>query len=117
MVVTKKPVAKKAQLQQKSGKKVVKGGKIRGKGMKRKINLKFAIDCTHPAEDSILDVGNFEKYLKDRVKVEGKTNNLGNHVVIARDKTKLIINAGKSSKACFYHLLLLVVGPIHAKSF
>lgn len=90
----KKPTAKKAQLHQKTGKKGVKGGKIRGKGIKRKINLKFMIDCTHPAEDSILDVGNFEKYLKERVKVEGKTNNLGNHVVIARDKTKISINSG-----------------------
>lgn len=94
MAVTKKPVAKKAQLHQKSGKKAVKGGKIRGKGIKRKISLKFVIDCTHPAEDSILDVGNFEKYLREHVKVEGKTNNLGNHVVIARDKTKLAVNAG-----------------------
>ncbi|PCC99232.1 hypothetical protein CO192_11525, partial [Halopseudomonas pelagia] len=74
MAVTKKPAPKKAQLHQK-GKKGVKGGQIRGKGMKRKINLKFTIDCTHPAEDSILDVGNFEKYLKEHVKVENKTNN------------------------------------------
>lgn len=94
MAVTKKPVAKKGQLHQKTGKKGVKGGKIRGKGQRRKISLKFAIDCTHPAEDSILEVGNFEKYLKERVKVEGKTNNLGNHVVIARDKTKITISAG-----------------------
>ncbi|VVD05849.1 60S ribosomal protein L22-like [Leptidea sinapis] len=93
MAVTKKPVAKKAQLHQRTGKKGVKGGKIRGKGQRRKINLKFTIDCTHPAEDSILDVANFEKYLKERVKVEGKTNNLGNHVVIARDKTKVAINS------------------------
>lgn len=97
MAVTKKPAPKKGQLNQKTGKKGIKGGKIRGKGIKRKINLKFMIDCTHPTEDSILDVGNFEKYLKERVKVEGKTNNLGNHVVIARDKTKITINAGKLS--------------------
>ncbi|XP_072931719.1 large ribosomal subunit protein eL22-like [Epargyreus clarus] len=93
MAVTKKPAPKKGQLHQKTGKKGVKGGKIRGKGQRRKINLKFTIDCTHPAEDSILDVGSFEKYLKERVKVEGKTNNLGNHVVIARDKTKVAISA------------------------
>ncbi|XP_045448865.1 60S ribosomal protein L22-like [Melitaea cinxia] len=93
MAVAKKPVAKKGQLHQKTGKKGVKGGKIRGKGQRRKISLKFAIDCTHPAEDSILEVSNFEKYLKERVKVEGKTNNLGNHVIIARDKTKIVINA------------------------
>lgn len=107
MAVTKKPVAKKAQLHQKSGKKGIKGGKIRGKGIKRKINLKFVIDCTHPAEDSILDVGNFEKYLKEHVKVEGKTNNLGNHVVVARDKTKVAISAGQYSCLFQFNCLYL----------
>lgn len=76
------------------GKKPVKGGKIRGKGQKKKIALKFSIDCTHPAEDNIFDVANFEKYLKERIKVAGKTNNFGNHIVISRDKTKIVVNAG-----------------------
>lgn len=103
MVAVKKPVAKKAQLHQKTGKKgALKGGKIRGKGQKRKIALKFTIDCTHPAEDSILDVANFEKYLKEHVKVEGKTNNLGNHVVIARDKTKVAISSGLCDSLLIY---------------
>lgn len=112
MAVTKKPVAKKAQIHQKSGKKGIKGGKIRGKGIKRKINLKFVIDCTHPAEDSILDVGNFEKYLKERVKVDGKTNNLGNHVVVVRDKTKVAISAGKIQKVIFLIFLILYLPGI-----
>ncbi|KAJ8929363.1 hypothetical protein NQ314_017944 [Rhamnusium bicolor] len=35
---------------------------IRGKGLKKKkVALKFVIDCTHPVEDSILDVANFER--------------------------------------------------------
>lgn len=109
MAVTKKPAPKKAQLQQKSGKKGVKGGKIRGKGIKRKINLKFTIDCTHPTEDSILDVGNFEKYLKERIKVEGKVNNLGNHVVVARDKTKITINAGINSTFNGTYISIMII--------
>lgn len=33
---------------------------IRGKGMKKKkVALKFIVDCTHPVEDNILDVANF----------------------------------------------------------
>ena len=39
------------------------------------LSLKFTIDCTHPAEDNIMDVANFEKYLHERIKVAGKTNN------------------------------------------
>lgn len=115
MAVTKKPVAKKAQLHQKSGRKGIKGGKIRGKGIKRKINLKFVIDCTHPAEDSILDVGNFEKYLKEHVKVDGKTNNLSNHVTVARDKTKVAISAGKIPNVLF--VILSFVYPIFMTFF
>ncbi|KAJ8981947.1 hypothetical protein NQ317_002119 [Molorchus minor] len=50
---------------------------IRGKGLKKKkVALKFVIDCTHPVEDSILDVGNFEQYLKTRIKINGKTGYL-----------------------------------------
>jgi len=34
-----------------------------------------------------------EKYLHERIKVNGKTNNLGNAVTIERTKTKLVINS------------------------
>lgn len=34
---------------------------IKGKGLKKKkkINLKFTVDCTHPVEDNIMDVASF----------------------------------------------------------
>ena len=39
-----------------------------------------------------MDVASFEKYLQDRIKVDGKTNNLAaNNVVISRDRTKLTV--------------------------
>lgn len=42
------------------GKPQAKKSQIRGKGLKKKkVSLKFLIDCTHPSEDSILDVANF----------------------------------------------------------
>lgn len=67
---------------------------IRGKGQKKKkLSLRFTIDCTHPVEDNIMDVANFEKYLQERIKVNGKTNNLGNFVKIERLKTKLCVNS------------------------
>ncbi|XP_018562364.1 60S ribosomal protein L22 [Anoplophora glabripennis] len=93
MVVTKaaapaaKPQAKKPQ--------------IRGKGLKKKkVALKFLIDCTHPVEDGILDVGNFEQYLKTRIKINGKTGNFAggkgsqHAVTLGREKgTKLVLNS------------------------
>jgi len=37
-------------------------------------------------------VASFEKYLHDRIKVDGKTGNLAaNNVVISRDRTKLTV--------------------------
>ncbi|XP_022902722.1 large ribosomal subunit protein eL22-like [Onthophagus taurus] len=68
---------------------------IRGKGIKKKkVALKFMVDCTHPVEDNILDVANFEKYLLERIKVSGKTGNLGNAVSLSREKqTKLVLNS------------------------
>ncbi|XP_071567755.1 large ribosomal subunit protein eL22 [Temnothorax nylanderi] len=66
---------------------------LRGKGQKKKVSLKFTIDCTHPVEDNIMDVANFEKYLNEKIKVGGKINNFGNNVVLERNKMKLTINS------------------------
>merc|ERR1719487_95732 len=66
-------------------KKTTKGGK--------KSSVKFVIDCQQPVEDRVLDVASFEKFLHDRIKVNGKAGNLGDAVVINRDKTKIIVTA------------------------
>jgi large subunit ribosomal protein L22e len=40
----------------------------------------------------VLDVASFEKYLHDRIKIDGKTGALAsNSVVITRDRTKLTV--------------------------
>lgn len=50
------------------------------------------IDCTQPVDDKVLDVAQFEKYLHDRIKIDGKTGQLaGKNVVISRDRTKLTV--------------------------
>lgn len=46
---------------------------------------KFFIDFSGPANDGILDAAAFEKYLHDRIKVDGKAGNLGDHVQITRE--------------------------------
>ncbi|KAM6977697.1 ribosomal protein eL22-like [Aplochiton taeniatus] len=56
---------------------------------------KFCLDLTHPVEDGILDSANFETFLKERVKVNGKTGNLGNVVQIARIKNKINVTSEK----------------------
>ncbi|XP_050299498.1 60S ribosomal protein L22-like [Anthonomus grandis grandis] len=84
-----------------AGKVAPKKQQIRGKGLKKKkVSLKFVIDCTHPVEDSILDVQNFENYLKTRIKINGKTNNFvagkgsQHQVTLSKEKnTKIVVNS------------------------
>lgn len=39
---------------------------------KAKKTLTFHIDCSRPVEDSIMEIAAFEKFLMDKIKVEGK---------------------------------------------
>ncbi|XP_053137049.1 60S ribosomal protein L22 isoform X1 [Hemicordylus capensis] len=67
---------------------VTKGGK------KKKQVLKFTLDCTHPVEDGIMDAANFEQFLQERIKVNGKAGNLGGGVVtIDRSKSKITVTS------------------------
>ncbi|KAF8991467.1 ribosomal protein L22e [Cyathus striatus] len=51
------------------------------------VKHKFIIDYSKPASDGVFDGADFEKYLHDRIKVEGKAGQLGEAVKIARDNT------------------------------
>merc|ERR1712168_726312 len=62
-------------------------------GKKKKTVLKFTVDCTLPVEDGIMNVGNFEQFLQQRIKVAGKTNNLGSNVVLEKQKSKIIVTS------------------------
>ncbi|GFT80240.1 60S ribosomal protein L22 [Nephila pilipes] len=73
----------------KSGKQVLKG-KIK----KKKYPIhKCTIDCSHPVEDGIMVITDYEKFLRERFKVNGKTNNLGNAVTFERNKSKITLTA------------------------
>ncbi|KAJ1931615.1 ribosomal protein L22e [Linderina pennispora] len=58
-------------------------------------NHRFVIDVSRPAEDKIFDVAAFEKFLHDRVKVQGRTNNLGESVTITREGDSAIVVQAK----------------------
>ena len=63
----------------------------KGKSTK-KSTVKFVLDCAAPVDDKVLDIASFEKYLNERIKVEGKTGNLAqSNVVITRDRTKITV--------------------------
>mmetsp|Transcript_6666 Transcript_6666/g.9021 ORF Transcript_6666/g.9021 Transcript_6666/m.9021 type:complete len:124 (-) Transcript_6666:118-489(-) len=65
----------------------------KGKKTGKKQTAKFVIDCFAPVEDRVLDPASFEKFLHDRIKVNGKAGDLGDAVTITRDKTKIIVTA------------------------
>ncbi|CAG2107522.1 unnamed protein product [Medioppia subpectinata] len=66
----------------------------KGKGGKRKkLQLKFTLDCSRPVEDGIMNASDFETYLKERIKVNGKTQNLGNAVTVERTKSKIQVTS------------------------
>merc|ERR1712012_418966 len=64
-----------------------------GKPKKKKVSLKFSLDCSHPVEDGIMDIANFNQYLKGRIKVNGETQNLGNNVQLDVIKNKVVVSA------------------------
>ncbi len=56
--------------------------------------LNFKIDCKDTIEDMVIDINDFQDFLKKRVKVHGKKGNLGNSVAInVQDKTVVSVNA------------------------
>jgi len=55
---------------------------------------KVIVTSAHQMRERIANVNAcVEKFLNERIKVEGKTNNMGNNVTLERQKSKVILNA------------------------
>merc|ERR1711924_97859 len=65
----------------------------KSKKLAKRKTLKFAVDCSQPVDDGIMDAASFEKFLQDRIKVGGKTGNLGDLVAVSRDKAKVVVSS------------------------
>merc|ERR1719230_289402 len=65
--------------------------KVAAKGKKQ--TLKFTVDCQQPSDDNIIEPKELEKSFNNRIKVEGKTGNLGDKVSVSRDKSKIHVSA------------------------
>merc|ERR1712226_1012050 len=55
--------------------------------------MKFAIDYSVPLEDGLFQGEQFERFLQERIKVDGKTGTLGEKVTITREKAKIFVTA------------------------
>merc|ERR1712151_1045590 len=58
-----------------------------------KQQLKFTVDWQQPADDNIIEPKDLEKFFNSRIKVEGKTGNLGDKVSVSREKSKIHVSA------------------------
>ncbi|KAJ4396083.1 60S ribosomal protein L22 [Gnomoniopsis smithogilvyi] len=54
------------------------------KGKSGKVTKKFIINASQPAADKIFDVSAFEKFLNEKIKVEGRVGNLGDQIQISQ---------------------------------
>ena len=63
-------------------------------GAKKKVKaIKYHIDCTHPVEDGIFDLNAFERFLHEKMKINGKTSNLTGVVGIEKAKAKISVTS------------------------
>lgn len=62
-------------------------------GKKKKVNLRYVIDCSRPVEDGIMQADDFETYLRSRIKVNGRTSASGQprYFKFERQKYKIIV--------------------------
>ena len=73
---------------------------------------KFIINCSQPVNDKIFDIQAFEKFLHDRIKVEGRTGNLGEVIQISQQgdgKIEVIAHQEFSGRYLKY---LYVLSPL-----
>lgn len=63
----------------------VKGSAITSLEPANSFGLQFIINASQPASDKIFDVSAFEKFLHDKIKVDGRVGNLGDTVQISQE--------------------------------
>lgn len=61
------------------------------KVLKKTSTQTFEINVATPAADGIFDISSYETFLHDRIKVEGRTNNLSDVVKISREGDEKLV--------------------------
>merc|ERR1711990_452508 len=70
--------------------KAVEKGKKKGA---KKTTSKFYIDCKLPIEDNVIVLKDFESYLTQNIKVDGKKGNLGKNVNVGMEREQIVVDA------------------------
>lgn len=64
----------------------------------KKTQQKFIIDASIPVNDKIFDLIAYEKYLTDRIKVNGKTGQLADSVKITKTTSTLSVSVAQNTQ-------------------
>jgi hypothetical protein len=76
-----------------------------------KVTKKFIINASQPASDKIFDVSAFEKFLNEKIKVEGRVGNLGETIKISQQgegKIEIIAHNELSGRYLKYLYVLAI---------
>merc|ERR1711907_181602 len=57
----------------------------------KKVTKKFTVDCEAATDENIMDLADFEKFLRDRIKVNGKTGQIAGVVEVTRTASSVTI--------------------------
>ncbi|KAH7026205.1 60S ribosomal protein L22 [Microdochium trichocladiopsis] len=81
-------------------------------GKQAKTTKKFVINASQPASDKIFDTAAFEKFLQDKIKVDGRVGNLGDQIEIKQvGEGKVEITAQNELSGRYLKYLLTFVTP------
>ena len=63
-----------------------------GKAAKGKKSVqKYTINCSLPIEDNVIVLNDFTDFLSQKIKVEGKTGNLGSAVTVSKNGNDVVV--------------------------
>ena len=66
----------------------------KGSKQQKKISSKFVINCRLPIEDNVIVLNDFENFLKQHIKVDGKPGNLGSAITVTKDSQSIVVQSG-----------------------
>merc|ERR1712173_310695 len=83
------------------------GKKGKQGGQQAKGNKTYKIDCTDPVKDKIVETKAVAEFLKEKIKVDGKTGNLGDKINVTTDERTItvVVDGAKISKRYLKYLV------------
>ena len=78
-----------------------------GHGKGKKAAFKINIDCSHPVESGIMNCGDFETYINEWIRTNGKARKFDTNVTVGHDKNKIILTSAVPFGKYFLYLSML----------